>query len=329
MTDPLATELDAVAVRVYQLRVTHPTDLASQLASRAGLTREQVAEAEEKLATLGLIQRSPSGGWVAISPESAAETLIAPMERDILQRRIAMAATRERLHTLSGDYLEARSMRSAKTSIEIVEGIDNIRAVIDDLVRTCVSSLEVLISGGGQSEDGIRAAIPLDMELRSRGVEIYALFLHSARRHRATAQYMDALSGAGAHVRCIGMLPSRMQIYDRQCALLPLDPKDPQAGVSIVRDPSVLSFLAQLFEHCWAQSIPYPEEERPTGDGPTATERQVLLLMASGKTNEEIAGRLGISQRSVSRTVAQLMERLQAANRFQAGVRATQLGWLS
>ncbi|WP_461037732.1 LuxR C-terminal-related transcriptional regulator [Streptomyces mayteni] len=323
-------ELDAATVRVYKLRVTHPTDLVSQLAARAGLDREQVAEAEKKLSALGLLQRSPSGGWVAISPESAAEALLAPLERDILQQRIAMAATREQLHTLSGDYLEARSMRSAKSSIEIVRGIDNIRAVIDDLGRTCAISLDALVPGGGQAEDSLRAALPIDLELLARGIRIRSLFQHSARRHRSTAQYVERVSAAGAEVRCVGTMPSRMLIYDRDCVVLPLDPMDTAAAAAIVRDPSVLSYLCQVFEHCWEEGREFLEpDEAPPGAEPTGVEREVLLMMVAGRTNDDVALRLGISQRSVSRIVAEVMTRLGAANRFQAGVRAVELGWLS
>ncbi|WP_059012479.1 helix-turn-helix domain-containing protein [Streptomyces specialis] len=325
----LQDELDAVAVRVYQLRVTHPTDLVSQLAARAGYTAGEVAEAERLLSRLGLLQPSPTGGWVAVSPESAAENLLAPLEQDVLQRRIAMAATREQLLALSGDYLEARSMRSARSSIEIVEGLDNIRAVIDDLARTCADSLDALIPGGAENEAAVAAAKPLDLELLSRGVRVRSLFQHAARRHRVMMQYVETISSAGAETRSVSVLPSRMLIYDGACALLPLDPLDTSAGAAVVRDPAVLSFLSRLFEHCWAEGTAFSEVEPSGRDGtPSGLEREVLVLMAGGRTNEEIAQRLGVSQRSVSRIVAGLMTRLGATNRFQAGVRAALSGWL-
>ncbi|WP_258534470.1 helix-turn-helix transcriptional regulator [Streptomyces sp. PT12] len=322
-------EIDAVTVRVYQLRVTHPTDLASQLAARAGLTVDDVSAAEERLAQLGLLQQSPGGGWVAISPESAADALLAPFEQDILERRIAMAATRERLHSLSGDYLEARSLRFARSSVEVVRGLDNIRAVIDDLARTCVTSLDALAPGGGQSEAAIGAATPLDLELLGRGIRIRSLFQHSARRHRPTVHYAELITAAGARVRSAGVLPSRMQIYDRSCAVLPLDPHDTAAGAALVRDPSVLGFLCQLFDQCWDEGVEFTEQEAEQGPEPTGLEREVLMLLAAGRTNDEIAERLGLAQRSISRLVAQLMDRLDATNRFQAGVRAAARGWLS
>ncbi|MGP4114817.1 LuxR C-terminal-related transcriptional regulator [Streptomyces sp. 4N509B] len=328
-------DLDAAAVRVYQLRVTHPTDGAGQLAARAGLTPVEVARAEAQLSAIGLLQPSPGGGWVAVSPESAAESLLAPMEQEILQHRIAMAATRERLHSLSGDYLEARGMRSATSSVELVDGLGNIRSVIDDLARTCSSSIDVISPGGTQNEEAMRAALPLDLDVLGRGVRLRLLLQYSARGHRATVQYVEEIVEAGAQVRCTGVLPSRLLCYDRDCVVLPRDPAQTGAGVALIRDTAVLAFVGQLFTHYWDAAEDFladPEDgaaEAAPDAAPHGIERDVLQLMAAGKTNEAIAAQLGVSRRSVSRLVGRLMDRLGATNRFQAGALAARRGWLA
>ncbi|RKN07811.1 LuxR family transcriptional regulator [Streptomyces radicis] len=306
----------------------HPTDSVEQIAARADLTPDDVKDAESRLFSLGLLRSSPGGGRVAISPESAADALLAPLEQDILERRIAMATTRARLHSLSGDYLEARSLRSAKTSIEVVEGIDNIRAVIDDLARTCMTSLDALMPGR-PTEEAVRAARPLDLRILKRGGKMRQLFQQTARNHPPTVQYVEALEREGAQMRITSVLPSRVLIYDRSCAVLPIDPAQTAVGVALIRDPAVLSFLQQLFEHYWDRASEFSEAERTSGPEPTGVERDVLLLMAAGKKDEAIAHQLGVSPRSVSRVVARLMDRLDADSRFQAGVRAALNGWLS
>lgn len=321
-------EIDSVDTQVYRGRVIHPTDSAEHLAKRLAISPDQVTAAETKLRALGLIRRSPGGGWVAISPESAADELLGPAEADILQKRIAMAATRARLHALTGDYLEARSMRSSRSNIEIIEGLDNIRAVIDDLARNCSRSLDSFVPGS-LSEPAIRAAERLDLETLSRGVLIRTMLQHSARKKPAAAQYAATITAAGAQVRSISALPSRLLVYDGNCAVLPLDPEHTSGGVALVRDPAVLGFAQRLFDHYWERATVFTEAEPDSGPAPTGTEREVLLLMASGKKNETIAHQLGMSVRSVSRIVSALLERLDADSRFQAGVRAAQNGWLS
>jgi DNA-binding NarL/FixJ family response regulator len=57
-------------------------------------------------------------------------------------------------------------------------------------------------------------------------------------------------------------------------------------------------------------------------------ERAVLRMLAQGYTDEAIAKRLGVSPRTARRIAANLMERLDARSRFEAGVHAVQDGWL-
>ena len=78
----------------------------------------------------------------------------------------------------------------------------------------------------------------------------------------------------------------------------------------------MLSFLQRLFEHYWDRAVDFTDEEPRSAPGPTEIEHDVLLLMAAGKKDEAIAHQLGMSPRSVSRIVARLMERLDAASRF-------------
>jgi DNA-binding NarL/FixJ family response regulator len=57
-------------------------------------------------------------------------------------------------------------------------------------------------------------------------------------------------------------------------------------------------------------------------------ERELLLPLAKGMTDEAAAKRLGVSLRTVRRQMAALMERLGASSRFEAGLKAAQRGWL-
>jgi DNA-binding NarL/FixJ family response regulator len=54
----------------------------------------------------------------------------------------------------------------------------------------------------------------------------------------------------------------------------------------------------------------------------------VLRLLASGLTDEAVARKVGLSARTVRRTIASLSDRLQANSRFQAGAQAVRRGWI-
>ncbi|MFF4422307.1 response regulator transcription factor [Streptomyces sp. NPDC001549] len=70
------------------------------------------------------------------------------------------------------------------------------------------------------------------------------------------------------------------------------------------------------------------DRSKDARSGLTASEQELLRLLASGLTGEVAGRRLGISARSVRRQMAALMERLDASSRFEAGLKAAQHGWL-
>lgn len=63
-------------------------------------------------------------------------------------------------------------------------------------------------------------------------------------------------------------------------------------------------------------------------DGLTAQQVAAVRLLSEGHTDDAIAKRLGVSSRTARRIANELMERLGARSRFEAGVRAVQEGWL-
>lgn len=73
-----------------------------------------------------------------------------------------------------------------------------------------------------------------------------------------------------------------------------------------------------LFEEVWAAgSVPF------NGHSVMALsdvrEQRIIQLMVEGVTDEGIANRLGVSTRTVRRVIAELMGRLGARSRFEAG----------
>jgi DNA-binding NarL/FixJ family response regulator len=60
----------------------------------------------------------------------------------------------------------------------------------------------------------------------------------------------------------------------------------------------------------------------------TSREREVLGLVATGKSNHQISLILNITIRTVRCHIANIMEKLQAHNRTEAVFLATQKGWL-
>jgi len=122
----------------------------------------------------------------------------------------------------------------------------------------------------------------------------------------------------GARVRAMAEVPTEARIIDGSVVVLPAGDA---GGTAVFRLPGVVVTTAGLFERLWSAAGP--------PDGLGTRERELLSLLSAGSTDESAAVRLGVSVRTVRRTVAGLMDRLGARSRFQAGARAAGRGWLA
>lgn len=266
--------------------------------------------------------------FVARSPHAAADSLLAEKERELDRQRRDITARREELAALTADYLEARRMRSTSDDVELLEGVETVRAMLTDLATLSRHSVDSMVTGGAQSDAAIEAALPLDRELLERGVALRSLFAGPAMAHSPTARYLRAIEGAGARVRLNPLLPTRMLIYDRESAVIPLDPNDTTRGAVLIRSGAILNLLTHLFDLYWRQARPLAAAPGE-GDELTSLESTVLRLMAAGNLDEVIARHIGVSVRTTRRIVSDLTNRLGATSRFQAGVEAVNRGWIS
>ena len=82
--------------------------------------------------------------------------------------------------------------------------------------------------------------------------------------------------------------------------------------------PAVAARVLTFFATPPAPSTPFPEL--------TARERQVLDLLAAGRSNHQIAERLGLSGKTVANHVSAIFGKLQVADRTQAVLRARDAG---
>jgi DNA-binding CsgD family transcriptional regulator len=90
----------------------------------------------------------------------------------------------------------------------------------------------------------------------------------------------------------------------------------------------VVTALVALFEKIWSSAAPLGASRGVHDDGPTNMERELLRLLGQGLTDEAVSKKLGIGLRTTRRMVADLMCRLDARSRFEAGANAVDRGWL-
>jgi DNA-binding CsgD family transcriptional regulator len=171
----------------------------------------------------------------------------------------------------------------------------------------------------------------IDHENVRRGVRYRIVVPDTARTEPVLAPRLGTLSLAGADARTVAEVPAEALVIDGSVVVLPVD-RDPggqATGTAVFRLPSVVTTTTELFERVWLAAVPLTAADLPDTTGLCSRERELLVLLSSGSTDEYTAVRLGVSVRTVRRMVAVLMHRLGARSRFQAGVKAADRGWLT
>ncbi len=122
-------------------------------------------------------------------------------------------------------------------------------------------------------------------------------------------------------------IPFKMIVIDRTVAAVPLDLELLYNGLLLIRDPVVVQALVRAHHTSWDAGEELTAATAPPSDLPPQL-RPVLEALLAGLTDETAAARLGMSGRTYSRRVGELMHALGTTSRFRAGAEAARRGWL-
>lgn len=159
------------------------------------------------------------------------------------------------------------------------------------------------------------------------GVEVYKLYNPAALAAPGAAEELLSVANAGANVRiCTAQLPHETLIVDKKLAILAGEPVAGEREFTVITAPHVVASVRMLVLTAWQGATDLADYvASPT---PFVDEQGLAILRAlsAGQKDETAARQLGLSVRTYRRRVAELMELLGASSRFQAGVRARELG---
>lgn len=315
---------------VYAALLGCPQADLSDLQVITQLAEQVVREALDDLVDRSFARpsRDNPGRLRAVSPQLALDLIIRRQEADLARRSQKLAADRAAAAEAVAAYGHL-TPHTAENGTERLVGLDAIEARLEilatEMKRECLS----VMPGGAQSQASLEASRPLDADALSRGMAILTLYQDSVRNDPATHTYAKWLTDSGGEVRTAPLLPPRMLLFDREVALVPIDPSNTKAGALCTREPGIAASLVSVYEQAWDTAVPLGAAvTRDTESGLTQAETDLLALLAAGMTDEAAAKRLGVGLRTVRRHMAALMERLGASSRFEAGLRAAQKGWL-
>lgn len=323
--------LDKETEVVYRAMLAYPDEGVSDLAGRLALSEEQVRAALDVLSELALVRRHSEacdGRLRAVSPDLGMEILLARQSAELAAQQQRLEASRATAAQLIAEYADLRPVATSP-GVEQLVGIDQIRDRLATLSRKVTTEVMTLAPDGAHTEESVRAAQEANREVLERGVLMRTVYLDSLRNNARTLAYVNWLAEHGGRVRTTATLPTRMIIIDRSTAVIPVTSDDTAAGAVVLTGQGTITALCALFESIWAGAQPLGQAAVPDAHGLSPQEATTLRLLADGHTDDNIAKRLGVSPRTARRIATDLIERLDARSRFQAGVRAAQLGWLS
>jgi DNA-binding CsgD family transcriptional regulator len=177
-------------------------------------------------------------------------------------------------------------------------GVDAVVARFAEIVS--VGRSERLVMFPASSQRPLLGTLPMPPDARTR-------WLGSA-----PSDHDVRLIAAGTEHRILPALPVKMVIIDRAIVMTPIDPEDPLKGVWQITAKPLVRTLVEMYQRLWGQAaepVRWPAEL-------SARERAVVTLLAEGYTDQTVAEQLGLSRRTITYTVADLMEKYGARSRF-------------
>jgi len=107
---------------------------------------------------------------------------------------------------------------------------------------------------------------------------------------------------------------------------VPKDVPPPELAATIREAAHGVLHLAPVVQRTLLQAIAAPRDAEPDPKELTEREREVLVLLAEGRSNKEIARHLHVSSRTVQGHVGHVLGKLGMVSRTQAAIYATRCG---
>lgn len=291
----------------------------SQVAREVKRGERTVAATVTRLEQLGFVTRLPGSPTrlTAIRPEVAVGALAA-------RRTEELSAAVEAAHQLSDRFPKELRARP-EDLVEIVVGRAAVSTRFVQLTRGVRTDLLVL--DRPPYAQNVAAVNTSETDVLGKGVAVRGIYAPEAFDLPGAYEQAMAAVRAGEDARVHGAVPLKLAIADRCEALLPLAGDGVVDSALVIRAPTVVSALVQLFELLWAQAWPLAVWDGATAHGPDAhVDRELLGMLATGMKDEAIARDLGISVRTLGRRIGRLLDALGARTRFQAGLQASRTG---
>jgi DNA-binding CsgD family transcriptional regulator len=295
---------------VYRCLLTFGPQTAGEVAAELGLGVRRVRTALDELLAVDIVkvEREPSGYGADASIWRAlpADAVVMTLRRQAFGR--AAAATGGDAGPFERVALPARHLPDRESRRRRIAEL----AALERFEHLSIQPEQVL------GVDELAVGAPLDVAALRRGVRMRTLSPPPADGDRS-AQHAIEFSRLGGEYREAARLPQKLMIFDRQVALLAVDPADLDRGTWEIVDRAAVDSLVRLFARHWGNAVD-PSRNGVPAIVLTSREKAIVALLAQGSTDAASAQRLGMSTRSLTYALRALMDRLGVDNRFQLGL---------
>ncbi|MEU5365740.1 helix-turn-helix domain-containing protein [Streptomyces sp. NPDC005925] len=300
----------------------------AEIQRHVGVADGEIRASLDRLTKLSLLKSAASAEqFVPVNPHVGLGPLLHEIKAELDERQAKLSRAQATVASLASEYTAAR-VQSGTEGVERLNGVENVRARLTELSQQATAEVRAFMPGGALSGAALEACRPLDEHNLARGVRMQTVYLDSVRNDAATVDYATWFAGRGGQTRTVPSLPMRLILCDRSVAVVPVHEDASGAGAFVIRLKSVVAALDELFDLVWERATSLGETPCTDGDGPSERDLALLKMLEDGLTDEGVGRKLGVSIRTVRRLMADLLRRLNAQSRFQAGVEAVRRGWL-
>ncbi|AXB48994.1 LuxR family transcriptional regulator [Amycolatopsis albispora] len=160
-----------------------------------------------------------------------------------------------------------------------------------------------------------------------RAKRVRKIYRPSLLLDHAASAHLDEVVRLGAEVRISADEINETIVLDRRVVILAGDRTAGDRAYSVLTAQETVQGVVSLFDAAWRGATDLAVYDARVAELRTLAPR-ILDMLASGCKDETAARSLGLGLRTYRRRVAELMDALGATSRFQAGVRAGELGLL-
>lgn len=318
-----ALGVTAAAERVYRALLRGPDDTLRELAAGAGISAAQARRAVGDLESAGLVSRRATRPvrYVPAAPGTAVEALILRREKELEGCRLLATELAE----------EFRASVRGELATQVIEVIADREVIFQRFVQLLGAARnEVLMFDKPPYVGPLEN--PFEMEALEHGVSWRAIYAPEGLYPERMEQ-IRRWERSGEKARVHPEIPMKLAIVDRAVALMQMtvDGRGAENMAILIRPCALLDTLTLLFDSFWRRAVPLSRNRQQPADGggqPAEQDEDLLRLLAAGFKDEAIARQLGVSSRTVSRRLADIMRDHGVSTRFQLGLLLARQGWL-